>query len=362
MAGHLPSVERDEFSASQTNDSLTGGTNLLSTPYLLFLGDCIEPGYAKTAFGLRDWAGEACLGEFALPGATVSTGLDPLTPAEAAAKGAKSMVIGIANSGGRIPPKWIPALEDALASGLDLVSGMHARLSDFPAVRAAAERSGSRLIDVRRPPSDLPVATGQKRSGKRLLTVGTDCALGKKYTALAIDRAFSSRGIQSSFRATGQTGIMIAGRGIPIDSVVADFAAGAVEALSPNAPRNHWDVIEGQGSLFHPAYSSVSLALLHGGQPDVFVVCHDPARRHVLGHGDFPLPTIEQLVDMTVRLGQRTNPAIRCGGVSLNTACMSRDEAEDLLVHEERRLGMPVADPMRGGAAFERLVDNCLGT
>jgi uncharacterized NAD-dependent epimerase/dehydratase family protein len=237
---------------------------------------------------------------------------------------------------------------------------MHTRLNDTPALKAAATRYGRRLIDIRTPPPHIPIATGEKRSGKRLLTVGTDCALGKKYTALALARAFGTRGVDVDFRATGQTGILIAGRGMPMDAVIADFEAGAAEMLSPAADANHWDVIEGQGSLFHPAYAGVSLGLLHGSQPDVFVVCHEPGRTHVLGHPSFALPTIEETIDMTIRLGRRTNPPIRCGGVSLNTSNLDEADARELLALHGERLGLPVADPIRGGAEFERLVDACL--
>ena len=333
----------------------------LPTPYLLFLGDTTEEAYAKTAFGLRDWAPEKCVGEYALPGATVTTGLPHLPPAEAVRRGARSLVIGIANTGGVLGANWLPTLVHALEAGLDLVSGMHSRLADHTLLRDAAARLGRRLIDVRVPPRGIPVATGSKRSGKRLLTVGTDCALGKKYTALAITRAFGQRGIDSTFRATGQTGIMIAGSGIAIDAVVADFAAGAAELLSPNAAPGHWDVIEGQGSLFHPSYAGVSLALLHGSQPDAIVVCHDPARACLLGHPEFPLPAVEEVIELNLRLGARTNPAIRCGGVAINTASLAADEAEALLDAEAQRLGLPVADPIRGGERFERLLDRCLG-
>lgn len=332
----------------------------LRGPYLLFLGDTTDSGYAKTAFGLRDWAHERCVGEYCLDGATISTGLRVMTPTHAYAKGARTMVIGVANAGGFIPEHWIPALLQALECGLDLVSGMHAQLDGIPALRVAAAQLGRRLIDVRRPPRDIAIASGRKRSGRRLLTVGTDCALGKKYTALALARAFAGHGADVDFRATGQSGILIAGRGIAIDAVVADFAAGAAEMLSPDAADDHWDVIEGQGSLFHPAYAGVALALLHGSQPDVVVVCHQPAREHVLGHPDYPLPTIEQLIELTVRLGRRTNPALLCAGVCLNTAQMDGDAALNLLESESARLGLVVADPMRGGAAFERLVDACL--
>jgi uncharacterized NAD-dependent epimerase/dehydratase family protein len=332
----------------------------LPEPYLLFLGDTTDPGYAKTAFGLRDWAGERCVGEFALPDATVSTGLARLSPAEARQHGARALVIGVANSGGFIAPSWLPALEQALEAGLDIVSGMHSRLADVPSLARLAQQLGRRLIDVRTPPTDIPVGTGLKRSGKRLLTVGTDCALGKKYTALAIARAFSERRLDVDFRATGQTGIMIAGAGIPMDAVVSDFAAGAAEILSPDAPDDHWDVIEGQGSILHPGYAGVSLALLHGSQPDCFVVCHDPSRTCLLGDEAFAVPPVEEIIELTIRLGSRTNPDIRCAGISLNTSTLAQAAAEALLESESARLGLPVADPMRGGAAFERLIDSCL--
>ncbi|MCL6684162.1 DUF1611 domain-containing protein [Sphingomonas alba] len=329
-------------------------------PYLLFLGDTVERGYAKTAFGLRDWAPHQCVGEFALPDATVTLDLPRLTPAEAVDRGARSLVIGVANTGGFIAEAWIPALVEALEAGLDIVSGMHAKLGQITELRYTAERLGRRLIDVRTPPVDIPIATGLKRSGKRLLTVGTDCALGKKYTALAIARALSARGVDADFRATGQTGIMIAGGGIPMDAVVADFAAGAAEILSPDAPADHWDVIEGQGSILHPAFSGVSLSLLHGSQPDVFVVCHDQRRTRVLGDEEFAVPTIEEIIRLTIALGSRTNPRIRCGGVALNTSYLSAEEADALCASESERLCLPVADPIRGGPAFDRLIDECL--
>jgi uncharacterized NAD-dependent epimerase/dehydratase family protein len=332
----------------------------LPWPYLLFLGDTTEPAYAKTAFGLRDWVPERCIGEWACAEATVTTGLPRLTPKEAHAKGARSLVIGVANTGGVIGERWVPLLVEALEGGLDIVSGMHARLANVPALKAAAERTGRRLIDVRTPPPNIPVGTGRKRTGKRLLTVGTDCALGKKYTALAIARAFAERGIAADFRATGQTGILIAGGGMPMDAVVADFEAGAAEILSPDALPGHWDVIEGQGSLFHPAYAAVSLGLLHGSQPDVFVVCHEPGRERVLGHEEYPLPSLAETIDLTLRLGRRTNPAIRCGGISLNTSALDTKAARELLGRESLRLGLQAADPIRGGPEFKRLIDSCL--
>jgi uncharacterized NAD-dependent epimerase/dehydratase family protein len=332
----------------------------LPYPYLVFLGDTREPLFAKTAFGLADWARERCIGEWSCGDTHVTTGLPRVSPRQARENGARSLVIGVANYGGVIQENWIPTLLEALDAGLDLIGGMHARLQDIEPLRTAAARLGRRLIDVRIPPANIPVASGRKRSGKRLLTVGTDCALGKKYSALALTRAFRGRGIEADFRATGQTGILISGRGIPMDAVVSDFEAGAAEMLSPDSPPQHWDVIEGQGSLFHPSYAAVSLGLLHGSQPDVLVVCHQAGRTHILGKSDYPLPSLEEAIDLNLRLGSRTNPDIRCAGVSLNTSRLDDGAARDLMAIHSQRLGMPVADPIRGGAEFERLVDACL--
>lgn len=341
------------------NPSLTA-TLSLPQPYLLFLGDIQERSFAKTALGLADWAGDKCVGEYALGDNGVSAGLTRMSPAEAVAKGARSLVIGVANPGGVIPESWCAALVEALEAGLDIVSGLHTRLDTIPVLAGAAQQYGRRLIDVRVPPPDIPVGTGRKRSGKRLLTVGTDCALGKKYTALALHRAFVEQGVDADFRATGQTGIMIAGAGIPMDAVVSDFEAGAAEILSPDAAPAHWDVIEGQGSLFNPSYAAVSLGLLHGSQPDVFVVCHDPTRKSIIGLEGYSLPKVEEVIELTMRLGSLTNPAIRCGGISLNTSSLSEDMALALCEAESERLGLAVADPVRGGKVFDLLVRSCL--
>jgi D-glutamate N-acetyltransferase len=331
----------------------------LPAPYLLFLGDVAEPAYAKTAMGLRDWARERCVGEFGLPNG-LSISLPRLSPAQAKAAGARSMVIGIANPGGVIPPSWMPCLSEALEAGLDLIAGMHAKLNSLRDLSAQARALGRRLIDVRTPPQNIPVASGKKRTGMRLLTVGTDCALGKKYTALALTHAFQARGVKADFRATGQTGIMIAGRGMPMDAVVSDFLAGAAELLSPDAAPDHWDVIEGQGSLSHPAYAGVSLGLLHGSQPDVIVMCHDPARRSILGYPQYPLPPLEEAIALALQLGACTNPAIRCAGVSLNTSHLDERGAREVIDQIAAATALPVADPIRGGDAFEALVSACL--
>ena len=271
-----------------------------------------------------------------------------------------SLVIGVAPVGGVIAPAWVPALVEALESGLDLVSGMHTRLEDVPQLHSAAARLGRRLINIRQPPTGLPVGTGRKRTGKRLLTVGTDCALGKKYTALSLTREFKKRGVDADFRATGQTGILIAGGGIPIDSVVADFVAGAAETLSPDAAPNHWDVVEGQGSVFHPSYSGVSLGLLHGTQPDVIVMCHEVGRDWVLDVEDYPTPSVPEAIELTLTLARRTNPQVRCAGLSLNTSTLDQAKARAVLAEYSAQLHLPVADPIRGGPELDRLVEACL--
>jgi uncharacterized NAD-dependent epimerase/dehydratase family protein len=332
----------------------------LPQPYLLFLGDVTEAPLAKTAFGLRDWAAHLCVGEYALPTAKVTTGLARMTPREAQAGGARALVIGIANRGGLLPAAWIPALVEALEAGLDLISGLHGRLAQHPVLEAAARRLGRRLIDVRQPPVNLPVGTGAKRTGRRLLTVGTDCALGKKYTALTLAQAFKARGFKADFRATGQTGILIAGAGIPIDAVVADFVAGAAESLSPAAAEDHWDVVEGQGSIFHPSYAGVSLGLLHGTQPDVIVLCHEVGRDRVLGLPEYATPSLEEAIELHLVLARRTNPRVRCAGISLNTSPIGASDARRALAECSRRLGLPAADPLRPGPELEDLVTACL--
>jgi uncharacterized NAD-dependent epimerase/dehydratase family protein len=198
--------------------------------------------------------------------------------------------------------------------------------------------------------SDQQFATGKgaKRSGKRLLTVGTDCSVGKKYTALALEREMKARGFDAEFRATGQTGVLISGRGIAIDAVVADFISGAVEWLTPPAADTHWDIIEGQGSLFHPSFAGVTLGLLHGAQPDAFVVCHEPKRTSMRGVAH-PLPSIAEVIDLTIRCGRLTNPAIHPIGIAINTKELATDEARTYLAHVAETHGLPATDPIRFG-------------
>lgn len=323
----------------------------LRKPYLLFLGDVTLKSDAKTAFGLRDWCGQDVLGEWILPQASVTLGIPRLSPAEAAKQGAGSIVVGVAAVGGALPPSWLPELVAALDAGLDIVSGQHTRLTEFPVLVQAAARSGSRLIDVRHSDQVFPAGTGRRRTGKRVLTVGTDCALGKKYTALALTKALQAQGVAATFRATGQTGVMIAGEGVAIDAVVSDFVAGAAEQLSPDNAPDHWDVIEGQGALFHPAYAGVTLGLLHGSQPDALVLCHDPARSTIEGYPDHPIPDINTAIRRYVEAAQLTNPAVRCVGISINSSSLTDAQWVSYAKAMTAQTGLPVVDPMRGGVA-----------
>ncbi len=322
----------------------------LKAPYLILIGsDEGDSTYAKTGLGIVQWRPDLVAGQLRLPGCSIDMGVPDMTVDEAVLAKVGSLVIGVAPIGGVIPDAWWEVIEDAARNGLDIVNGLHLKLADNPAVATAASESGSRLIDIRIPPANLPVGTGIKRHGKRLLTVATDCASGKKYTALALDKAMREAGMKSTFRATGQTGIMIAGEGIPIDAVVADFISGAAEILSPDNVPDHWDVIEGQGSLFHPGYSGVSLGLLHGSQPDAFVVCHEATRKAISGWEHYPLPSIRECIDQHVLMGRRTSPDIRCLGISINTSCLSADEREYYLADLRKETGLPCIDPLIDG-------------
>jgi uncharacterized NAD-dependent epimerase/dehydratase family protein len=321
----------------------------LNAPYLILIGDMGDATYAKTGLGLVQWCPDLVAGQLRFPGSEVDMGVPDMTVAEAIEAGARSLVIGVAPIGGVVPDSWWSHIEEAAGAGLDIVCGLHIKLADYPGVVNAARSSGARLIDVRTPPADLPVASGIKRSGKRVLMVGTDCAIGKKYSALALHQAMQHAGMNSTFRATGQTGIMIAGEGIPIDAVVADFIAGAAELISPDNDENHWDVIEGQGSLFHPGYSGVSLGLLHGSQPDAFVVCHDATRTRISGWEHYALPSIRQAIDQYVVTGRLTNPDIRCVGITVNTSQLPPEARPACLANISKETGLPCIDPVLDG-------------
>ena len=328
---------------------------MIQTPYLLFLGDAPDHLAAKVAQGIRDWRPDNAVGQYRMEGCQTSVGLTDMDLAQARAAGAKTLVIGVANRGGKISQAWKKVLVMALEEGFDLASGLHNLLRDEPDLVAVAEATGRALHDVRVPEDEYPIANGVKRTGKRCLAVGTDCSVGKMYTGLAMDREMKARGLNSSFRATGQTGILITGNGVPLDAVVADFMAGAVEWLTPDNDADHWDHIEGQGSLFHVSYSGVTMALIHGGQPDALILSHEPTRTHMRGLPDYDLPTLEALRDTALPLARIANPACQVVGVSVNTAAMGEAEALEYLASVEARMGLPTVDPFRQGAG--RLVD-----
>lgn len=327
----------------------------IPSPSLLFLGDVSNPLDAKTAMGLRDWRPEGCVGQCRLPGCAVDLGLPDMSFSEAVAAGAHSVVIGVAPSGGALKAEWVSVLAEALRSGLSLVSGLHRKLSEESELVKAAAASGQQLIDIRVPPASISIATGRQRSGKRLLMVGTDCCVGKKYSALSLHKALQGRGIAATFRATGQTGILISGEGIPMDAVVSDFLSGAAEMLTPDAASDHWDVIEGQGSLFHPAYAAVTLGLLHGSQPDAMVLCHGSGRTVIDEYEDYPVPDLRECVAQYEQAARVTNRQSSIVGISLNTRGLNATQALSACRDASILTGLPCVDPMRH--ALDSIID-----
>ena len=325
----------------------------------MFIGDAPDQLAAKTADGVAFWRPEACLGQLRLPGCKADLRLPDMTIEEAAAAGVKTVIVGTTNRGGVLGEGWDRLLVQALELGMDLASGLHHRLTDIPILRDAAARCGRQMADVRHPTREFQVGNGVKRSGKRLLTVGTDCSIGKMFTALAIEKEMRRRGIKADFRATGQTGILIAGDGVSIDAVVSDFVSGAVEWLCPTNDPDHWDVVEGQGSLFHASYAGVTLGLIHGAQPDALVVCHEPTRAHMRGLPTYKLPDLQLCIERNIEAAKLTNEGVRCVGLSINTAGLDAAAGHDYLRQTEARLGLPCVDPVRTGVGA--LVDTLLG-
>ncbi len=321
----------------------------IQPPYLLYLGNAQDLLSIKIAKGIKDWRPEVCAGELVLPNCKVTAGLEKLSMQQAKDRGVKTMVIGLANSGGIIDPAWLPDLLAALEMGFDLASGLHQKLSGFSELRQAAQSNNCRLIDVRHGDYPLKTASGRKRKGKRLLTVGTDCSIGKMYTALSIERALKERQATCDFIATGQSGIFISGKGIAIDCVLSDFISGVVESLSPDNDSEHWDIIEGQGSLFHPAFAGVSLGLLHGAQPDALVLCHQLGRKSMRGLKDFPLPDIDKTLRANLGAAHLTNPKARFVGIALNTSDMDKAQAKRACQQLEKQYQLVCIDPMRDG-------------
>lgn len=321
----------------------------LKTPYLLFLGDAPDALAAKVAFGVRDWRPDNVVGQFRLPGCAADLGVADLSLAQAWDGGARTLVVGVANRGGVISEAWIPVLLEALRVGYDLAAGLHVRLADQPALATAAAETGRAIFDVRHPTQGFAVGDGAKRPGRRLLPVGTDCSCGKMYTALALEKELRARGAAADFRATGQTGILITGAGVSIDAVVSDFISGAVEHLSPAADPDHWDLVEGQGSLFHPSFAGVTAGLIHGAQPDALVLCHEPTRTHMRGLPHYPIPDLDAAMALPLQMARLTNPAARFVGLSINTAALPEAKATALLQRLSDQFDLPAVDPVRTG-------------
>ncbi|KWV92600.1 EBNA-1 nuclear protein [Erythrobacter sp. AP23] len=317
-------------------------------PYLLFLGD---GGDIKTATGVHYWRPDICIGQMRLSGQAADLGLEELGIAAAANAGVGTLIVGVATIGGHVPETWIDVLAEALEAGLDLASGLHLKLQDIPRLREIARANGRRIHDVRHPTQDFAIPSFEFRPGKRLLTVGTDCAVGKMFTSLAIEREMKAQGLKTTFRATGQTGILIEGSGISIDAVVSDFISSATAWLAPANDPDHWDIIEGQGSLFHPAFAGVTLGLVHGSQPDLMVLCGNPSLTHLRYFENFKQPSLEQCIERYEEAARLTNPNAKIAGISLNTSQMGEVEAHRIIEETRNRLGMPCFDPVRTGVS-----------
>lgn len=327
----------------------------IQQPYVLFLGDAPDPLAAKVAQGIKDWRPGLSIGQITLPGCKADMGLKNLSIKEAVSMRAKTLVIGVANRGGIISDKWKDVLKEAIISGLDIASGLHNLLRDESELVNLAKIHNTNLIDVRVPTVEYPIANGIKRSGKRCLAVGTDCSIGKMYTAIALEKEMKNKGLKATFRATGQTGILITGDGVPLDAVIADFMAGSIEHLTPDNDEDHWDIIEGQGSLYHPSYSGVTMALVHGGQPDALILCHEPTRSHMRGLPGYSLPTLRELNDTAIKLAKVVNKNVKVIGISVNTSKMENEKALEYLKQVEEEMKLPTVDPVLTGTS--RLVE-----
>lgn len=274
---------------------------------------------------------------------------------------AKALLLGTAYTGGRLPEQWRADIQVSIASGLDIINGLHDFLSEDEELAQAATRAGVQLLDVRRSPDNLPVASGQVLSSSAyvVLTVGSDCSVGKMTASLELVRSASRKKRRAGFIATGQTGIMICGRGIAVDRVIGDFMAGAVEKIIlDDAGHNEFLMVEGQGSLVHPGFSGVTLALLHGACPNALVLCHK-AGKEKIGDLLFPVPPLPELVSLYERMASFMRPA-KVIGVCLNTAALDAEEALRQTSKIEDELNLPCCDPVRHSAdrIFDALVQH----
>ena len=331
---------------------------MLPKPYLIYLGSSKTKVGAKIANALVTWRKSEISAYYSLPDCEISYDFPFVTPEEAPALGIKSMVIAFANSGGFLVKDDIKIAERALRSGLNVISGMHVKLEDYPEIALACKETSSKVYNIRFCNTELTTDDAKKRSGKRILTIGTDCSVGKMFAALALNSELQNRNINSKFIATGQTGIILSGEGIAVDSVVSDFTAGAAAILSPNTDDDSFYVIEGQGSLHHPSFAAVSLGLLHGSQPDYLVLCHDPFRKE-MRHLDYAMPTIEDTANLNITHAFRTKNNVSLKGIILNLSqAKDSDERIRIKAEFEDLYNLPVADIFNFGV--DKIIDNIL--
>ena len=262
-------------------------------------------------------------------------------------------LVGVATQGGRFPPEWRDLLRSSISNGLDVENGLHEFLTEDEELSELARRHQVELRDLRRPPADLTVPSGEnlQLAAKVVLTVGSDCAIGKKTVAVELDLEARRRGLASMFVPTGQTGIAIAGWGIAVDAVVADFLAGAAERLVVEGAARGGELlfVEGQGSIVHPAYSGVTLGLLHGAAPHAYVLCHKAGATVVEGYPDHPLPPLTEIVELYERMSLPARPA-RVAALALNTAALGDDEARAAIAEVRAETGLLTDDPVRFGS------------
>lgn len=314
-----------------------------------------DPHYGKTARGVIRYAPDPTVAILDSTRAGETQDGIPIVAEvdDALALGPTTALVGVATQGGRFPPAWRELLKACVANGLDIESGLHEFVSDDPELAELAARHGVELRDLRKPPAGLSVPTGEnlRLSAQVALTVGSDCAIGKKTVALELDLEARRRGLRSVFVPTGQTGIAIAGWGIAVDAVVSDFLAGAAERLVVEGSRRGGEFlfVEGQGSLTHPAYSGVTLGLIHGSAPHAFVLCHKAGATEVEGFPGHGLPALPELVELHERIALPLRPA-RVACLALNTAGLDDEAARAAIAAAAEETGLPADDPVRYGA------------
>ncbi|TMM22048.1 MAG: DUF1611 domain-containing protein [Actinobacteria bacterium] len=352
-----PRIRGQELSSSTASRSLPTSPALVSEKRYLILaeGRSGDPHYGKTARGVIRYGPDPTVAVLDATRAGEEMAGIPVvaTVEDALPHGPTTALVGVATQGGRFPPEWRELLKSCIAAGLDVENGLHEFLADDAELSELAAANGVELRDLRRPPADLNVPTGDNLAldARIVLTVGSDCAIGKKTVALELDLEARRRGLQSIFVPTGQTGIAIAGWGIAVDAVVSDFLAGAAERLVVEGHERGGELlfVEGQGSLSHPAYSGVTLGLVHGAAPHAFVLCHRAGSTEIEGYPGHPLPSLPDLVELHERIALPLRPA-RVACLALNTAHLGEAEARAAIAAASEETGLSADDPVRFGA------------